>query len=137
MQLRDIWPDDPVFVEVGVPNADVALGLRQAGYTRYLGVSGDVTLLSRMQRVHREVADKLLHSPRRKLVSNNNAEVLILSGSKTFAVWKYRSVRHARWVAWRAGFNLWSFAAWLGCICQMLSKRYTRPQVVKMELPGG
>ncbi len=126
-----------MFVEIGVRDAEVALGLRRAGFTKYLGVSSDANRIARLQAGHPQIAAQLTHSPRRKLVSNNNAQVLILGGHNSLHLWRYRSVRHAQWVAWPAGLSLLSLLGWLACAVQMLSKRYSRPRLVELPLTTG
>lgn len=137
MRPQSIWHDDAVLIEIGIRNADIALGLRQAGYAKYLAVSGDSRRIARLQAKHPELAEQLTCSKRPKLVASNNAEVLILSGRHMLYLWKYRSVRHARWVAWRCGFSFVSLIALLGCLCYLLVKRYSWPRVVAIRLPGG
>jgi hypothetical protein len=136
MRPRTLWPEDPLFIEVGVRDADLALGLRREGYRKYLGVSGDARRIARLQAQHPELSDQLTASKRRKLVLNNNANVIILSGSSMLSVWSYRSVRHAQWVAWRFGFNLFSLVALLGCLWHLVSKRYSWPRLVTLQAPG-
>ncbi len=137
MRYQTLWQDDPIFIEVGVKDADLALSLRREGYSKYLGVSGDARCIASLQAKHPELADHLTCSKREKLVRNNNAEVLILSGLKMLHLWKYRSVRHSNTVAWRMGFNLLSLLALLGCLWHMASKSYSWPRIVTFRGPGG
>jgi hypothetical protein len=137
MRPQTIWRDDAVCIEIGVRNADLALALRQEGYSKYLGVSGDLQRVSQLQAKHPELAAQLTCSHRPKLVAGNNAEVLILSGRSMLHLWRYRSVRHSQWVAWRCGLSLLSLIALLGCFCYSLFKRYGRPQIVTLRLSDG
>ena len=84
MHPRTVWPADPIFIEIGVHDADIASGLRHAGYSKYLGVSSDKRRAAQLQAANPELADRLTFSKRRKLVLHNNAEVLILSGANRF-----------------------------------------------------
>ncbi len=137
MRARELWRDDPIFIEIGVCDARVGLGLAADGYSKYLGVSGDAGRIERLKAVHPEVADQLVCSRREKLVRHNNADVLLLSGARMLFMWKYRSVRHAQCVAWRLGVNLFSLAALVGCLFHMLWKRYTWPRMVTLRGPDG
>ena len=137
MRPQTLWPNDPVFIEIGIRDADLALGLRREGFAKYLGVCGDAVRIARLQTEHPELADQLTNSTRRKLVLNNNAEVLILSGRKAAHLWSYHSVRHARWVAWRAGFGAFSWVALLGCLFHLINRRYSWPQLVTLRQPNG
>ena len=137
MQPRKLWPENPIFVEIGIQNADLAIALRREGYSKYLGVSAHAGRIESIQVAHPELADKLTYSRRRKLVLNNNAEVLILSGWRMLNTWKYRSVRHAPWVTWPASLHPLSLVALLGCLWHMISRRYSWPRIVALQTPAG
>ncbi|MEX2091371.1 MAG: hypothetical protein WD971_01775 [Pirellulales bacterium] len=137
MQPWTLWPEDPIFIEIGVRDADLALSLREDDYTKYLGVSGDAARIERLQAEHLQVADRLAHSNRRKLVLNNNADVLILRGTHTRSLWKYDAVRHADWVVWPCAMSLASLVGLLGCLLHLAIKRFTWPRVVTFHTPAG
>jgi len=137
MQPRDVWSDDPIFVEISVQDGDVAWGLSHEGFSRYLGVGGDRRRIAALQVRYPRLADRLTYSHRRKLVLNNNAQVLILSGRSMLHVWKYRSVRHARCVAWPVGLGLLPLIALIGCLLHMLGRHYSLPRLVCLPAPGG
>ncbi len=133
---RTVWPEDPIFIEFGVHDADVASGLRHAGYSKYLGVSSDKRRIAHLHASHPELADSLTFSKRRKLVLHNNAEVLILSGVQALHWWKFRTVRHAQSVAWRLSFNPVCLLALLGCIFHAFHKRCSWPRFIALRAPG-
>ncbi len=137
MHPRAVWPQDPIFIEIGVQDADLGLSLRQEGYSKYLGVSRDARCIARLQAAHPELADKLTFSQRRKLVLHNNADVLILSGAKMFYLWKFHAVRHAKSVACRFCFNPLWLVALLGCLFHAFHKRCSWPRLVSFRAPGG
>ncbi len=137
MQPRALWPPDPIFVEIGIQNADLALGLQKQGYTKYLGVSTDQRRIDKLQAAHPQLAEQFTCSQRRRLVLHNNADVLVLSGAKSFYLWKFAAVRHARCVAWRMGWNPLWLVALLGCLLHMTRKRYAWPQMVSVRAPAG
>ena len=136
MQRLSRWQEDSIFIELGVQDAKLALSLRRQGYTKYLGVSGNARRIATLQAQHPELADHLTCSRREKLVRNNNANVMILSGLTMLHLWKYRSVRQADSVAWRAGFNPLSLLGLLGCLWHMTSKSYSWPRIVAFHTPG-
>ncbi len=137
MRPRTLWPADPIFIELGVSDADVGLGLLGAGYEKYLGVCNDAKRAATLLTKHPQLDGCLTHSRRRKLVLNNNADVLVLSGRSMLSVWRYRYVRHAQWVTWPCRVGLLPLLALLGCLCHLLTGRYSRPQVVTLAAPGG
>ena len=67
MRARALWPEDPIFIEIGVSNAHVGLGLGAEGYSKYLGVSGNARRIKNLQAAHPEVANQLVCSKREKL----------------------------------------------------------------------
>ncbi len=137
MQPCEAWTSDAKFIEIGVRDAEIGLGLHHAGCRKYLGVSMSATRIERIQQAHPELAHQLTAANRPRLVSYNNADVLILSGVRRFFVWKYRSVRHAQAVAWRLDFSLFCLVALVGCLFHCLSKRYTWPRLVTLHRPDG
>jgi len=132
-----LWPENPIFIELGVRDADLALSLREDDYTKYLGVSDDAVCIARLQREHPQIADKLTCSQRRKLALNNNADVLVLQGLHARSLWRYNSVRHVDWVAWPAAATAASIVGLLGCICHLLLKRFSLPRIVTFRTPQG
>src|SRR5262249_33587929 len=137
MQPRALWPDDPIFIEIGCHDASIALGLRAARYTRYLGVGSNPRRIARLQATHAAVAEQLVASPRRKVVLQNNADVLILSGRRLLSLWRFRWVRHAEHVAWQAGLGPLSLLALFACLCHVIAGRIARPKLVALKTPRG
>jgi hypothetical protein len=137
MQPREVWQEDPVFIEIGVKDAELAQSLRGEGYSKYLGVDGSDQRIADIQTKHPDLAEDFTCAKHRKQVRRNNAEVLILSGFAPLHLWKYRSVRHARYVTWRMSFNPLSIIALFGCLLHMMSQRYSMPQIVTLHGPGG
>lgn len=137
MQPWHIWPDNPIFIELGVHDADLALSLREDDYSKYLGVSNDPARVERLQRDHPEIANQLTCSRRRKLALNNNADVLILRGRHTRNLWKFDAVRHCAWVLWPVAPTLASIVGLIGCLCHLLLKRYSFPRIVTFHTPQG
>jgi nucleoside diphosphate kinase len=137
MHPWSLWPENPIFIELGVRDADLALSLREDDYTKYLGVSTDAARIEQLQSEHPQIADKLTASQRRKLALNNNADVLILRGRHTSSLWSYDSVRHCDWVVWPFALTITSVVGLLGCLCHLLLKRFTFPRVVTFRTPQG
>ncbi len=137
MHPRRIWPDDPIFIEIGLHDADVALSLRGEGYTKYLGVSARLECIERIQAAHPVLADHVTFARRRKLALRNNAEVLILSGRQALCWWRFDFVRHAKSVAWRLSFNPLCLWALVGCMYHVLLRRCGWPRIATLRTPNG
>ena len=137
MHPWSLWPEDPIFIEIGVRDADVALSLREDDYTRYFGVGDDPARIARLQAKHPKLADRFTSTKHRKPVLNNNADVLILRGRHTRSLWKYASVRHADWVVWPLGLGPAAVVGLVGCLLQFAIKRYSRPRIVTFRTPEG
>jgi nucleoside diphosphate kinase len=132
-----LWPENPIFIELGVRDADLALSLREDDYARYLGVSGDAARIEQLQAAHPEIADRLTCSRRRKLALNNNADVLVLRGTHTRSLWRYSTVRHADWVVWPLALGLASLVGLIGCLLHLAIGRFTWPRIVTFRTPEG
>ena len=137
MQPREMWPDDPVFIEVGINDPALAHGLCRVGYTKYLGVSDKRGFSEQLRKANSEIADRITFSDQPRLVLHNNAEVLVLSGWKRLFVWRFRYTRHAKSVAWRINFNPLGWMALLGCLMHVLLKHYALPRLVTMRSHDG
>lgn len=137
MHPWNLWPEDPIFIELGVRDADVALSLREDDYTKYLGVGGDAADVAKLQEEHPQLADKFTCSRRRKLALNNNADVLILRGAYARSLWKYDAVRHADWVVWPCSLGFASLIGLLGCLAHLVLKRFSWPRFVTFRTPQG
>lgn len=137
LQHLEHWSPDTRVIEIGIRDAEIALGLRHLGFGKYLGVCRKAARIERLRARHPELAHQLTAADRPRLVLYNNADVLILSGIWRFFVWKYRSVRHARTVAWSLDAGPFCLLALLGWAFHWLSGRYARPYVVRLVRPGG
>jgi hypothetical protein len=137
MHAEQLWRSDPIVIELGMTDAALQRALDRHGFTRRLGVCDDGACAARLQSAHPELAAQIAYSRRRKLVLNNNAEVLVLSGRRALWVYKYESVRHAQWAAWPARFGLISLVALVGCLWHFLGKRFSWPRIVTVLTPEG
>lgn len=137
MNPAAIWTEDTIFIEFGLRDVNLAEGLRQAGYEKYLGVSGDRSLVDELREQNAAISDQFVYATQPKLVLKNNAQVLALDGRTMLCLWKYKWVRHAEWVLWRAKPGLASLLALLGCLCHLLFGHYSLPRLVTFCTPDG
>jgi hypothetical protein len=131
MMLKDIWPSDSRVIEIGAPNGALAESLRVAGYAKYLLVVRDERRRCAIGKTHPELVDYIAVSRSRYVVRQNNADVLVLHGWSALEAWRWRNVRHARWLAltWKASPLCW--LAVLICLYQWALGRLGWPVFVR------
>jgi hypothetical protein len=101
MRPTDLWPTNARIIEVGATRATLCQRLITAGYRNYLAVAPSKQRCEIFSQAQPGLRRRVVaaHSP--KVVQQNNADVLILSGWLVLALWRFRSVRHAKYVALR------------------------------------
>ncbi|HEX2474213.1 MAG TPA: hypothetical protein VHK01_05685, partial [Lacipirellulaceae bacterium] len=99
MPLHDIWPADSRIIEIGAPNGALAESLRAVGYAKHLVVVRDEERRRAIGNAHPELADHISVSRSRRVVRQNNADLLILHGWSALEAWRWRNIRHACFVA--------------------------------------
>ena len=137
MRPSELWKPDTVIVETGLRDGLIASALAREGLHNYLGLSSLPERVNGMKTDHPQVADRVAQAPWRHTVTQNNAQVLILSGFTALYVWRYRAVRHAQQVAWSAGFSPVALFSTLGWLVYLAFRRYTRPELVTCIGPNG
>jgi hypothetical protein len=138
MRPSEVWNRDTVIIETGMHDGVIGTSLLADGVTNYLGVSSDAKRIEAIQQAEPQLAPCTTSSPWQHYMPRNNAQVLILSGFTSLFVWRYRVVRHAHQIAWKAGFNPVSLLATLGWfIYASLFRRYGVPKLVTCTAPNG
>ena len=99
MLLTDLWHRELRIIEIDA--ADGALGscLGSAGYTKYLAVAHGEQRRRALAKTHAALDGCVTAATSRRVVRHNNADVLILNGWSGVALGRFRSVRHAQYVA--------------------------------------
>jgi hypothetical protein len=98
MPLDDIWPADSRVIEFDAPNGTLGGSLRAAGYAKQLIVVRDEGRRRAIVRTHPLLDGSIALSVSRRVVRQNNADVLILHGWSALSVWRWRNFRHARYM---------------------------------------
>lgn len=137
MQPSEIWNDSTVFIETCLQHGRIGAALLRAGMKRYLGLSSDSARVASAASEHPELEHNLACASWRHKVAQNNAQVLILSGPSVLYLWRYRSVRHANYVAWLPKLSLTNIFATLGWLIYLCLGRYSRPMTVELPTDGG
>lgn len=113
LTISEIWSPETNIIEFNAPDAALAAELNRRGCQRYLAVTTSAA------HVDNHVARVVGSSP----VANNNADALVLSGWSALHVWRFRQIRHARYVALRPAGAMAFCLATLGCLFQLLLGR--------------
>jgi hypothetical protein len=131
MRLGQGFPAESRIIEIGAVDGALAESLRAAGYAKHLLVVRDERRRRAIVNARPEVADHIAISASRRVVQQNNADVLVLHGWLALFAWRWRNIRHARFVAlpWTGSPLCW-FAA-LIWFCQWLLGRLAWPHIVR------
>jgi hypothetical protein len=99
MRETDFWQADTRVIEIDVAGGALGSRLLESGNQGYLGVARDEATCRRIAEEFPGVADYLVVSRSKRIVRQNNADVLILNGRSTLGLLRLRNIRHARQVA--------------------------------------
>jgi hypothetical protein len=137
MQFADFVGRDSRIVEINP--RDCALGTRlvAAGCKNYLAVTTCPSRRDKLAASTPGLAKRIAVTSRTRYVRQNNAQVLILNGSSTLSVARYRAVRHANFVAipWKVT-PYFGLALQLG-IMQCAWGFFALPRLVSVDAVGG
>ncbi|HUT95066.1 MAG TPA: hypothetical protein VMY37_36765 [Thermoguttaceae bacterium] len=100
MEPARIWRKDAKLIELDVQDGSLGASLIDRGFARFLGVSRSDGRIASIAAEHPALSGRLTRSADPKVVKYNNADVLILSGTTTWQLWRYGRWRHAEHVAW-------------------------------------
>ena len=128
MRPTELWPKRARIIEVGARSGAIGERLVASGFRNYLAVvaSGNRrdTFVRRWPGLQRNSAVALPLNDLRQ----NNADVLVLDGWAALATGRYRSVRHAEFVALKLQLTPLCWIALLLALGQCLIYRFGWPQ---------
>lgn len=99
MRLTEIWPKNSRIIEVGATKSSLCERLVTSGYDNYLAVATSEQQCEIFAHKRPTLRRRVVTAHSTKVVQQNNADVLILSGWSSLALWRIRSVRQAKYVA--------------------------------------
>jgi hypothetical protein len=129
METIDYWPLTTRIIEIGATDETVAHTLLDAGYSNYLAVVSNTKWAS-ILRPRTNLEGRVAVAASSQVVSQNNAEVLILNGRFLFYLARFRSVRHSEFVAWRLRPTPVCVLALAVAVVQMLLGRFGWPRII-------
>jgi hypothetical protein len=130
MRVTDLWPQGTRIVEIGATDGELGHHLVHIGYNAYLAVVRDSNRRSAYLQHDARLTGHVAVESSRRVVSHNNAEVLILHGPYRFQLARFRAVRHAKFVAWRLRPTLMCGLALVIAIAQSFVGRLGWPRIV-------
>jgi hypothetical protein len=136
MQFVDLVGRESRIVEINPVNGELGSRLLSAGCSNYLSVVTDKHRSQVFAQRYPQLANSVAVAGPSKVSRQNNAEVLILSGSASAAVWSYRNFRHARYVALPIGITPQFGLAVQFASLHVLVRHLTPPKVVTTDPSG-
>ncbi len=136
MRTTDLWPTSARIIEIGATCDSLGRRLVAAGFGKYLAVAANERRRQVIAKQAPELRHNVVAARSGSAVRLNNADVMILGGWSAFAVARFRSVRHAQYVALK--FELTPLC-WLALLCslmQCLTFRLAPPRLVNCGSKG-
>ena len=130
MQHIQLWPTDARIIEIGPTSGAFGAWLLASGCRKYLGIVRSEEQRRRLVEQHPTLATCVVVSRSKRIVRQNNADVLILHGASVQSLLHFRNVRHARQVACELRLSLACAAAILFGMWQWLLRRFAWPVIV-------
>jgi hypothetical protein len=130
MRFTDYLSATTRIIELGTSDGMIGQYVLDAGYDGYLGVVRDPETRSAIIAQYPQLDDHLTVAHAAKIVSQNNADVLVLNGRFMLHIARFRAIRHARFIAWRLRPSLTCVLAVGVAIVQRLIGRMSRPRFV-------
>jgi hypothetical protein len=128
MPQPETWPADCRIIEIDPESGALGDALVRAGHRGYLGVTHSEGRRRAIVDQFPKLSGAVIAARTPQLVRQNNAELLILSGSSALHLWSYRNVRHANYVAWKPSLNPVSLLAMLGWLIRfVVGRQYRKP----------
>jgi len=132
MHLTDRIAKKTRIIEIGISDGQLASRLTHQGFA-YLGVATTDARRRRIVQEHPLLAPYVTVSSSRRIVRQNNAELLVLNGWSAASLLRYRNFRHVRHVALKWRPSLPGFIApWLA-LPQCLLRRLESPRAVRID----
>ncbi|MEX2115097.1 MAG: hypothetical protein WD845_18020, partial [Pirellulales bacterium] len=136
MHISNLWHPGLRIIEFSAASGKLADALVAAGYQHYLAVVNQRRTLDKIAAAHPRLQSRIAVTQAPRAVRNNNAEVLILRGARGLHLARFRSVRHAHYVALPVTLSPGIVPALLAGLVQWLLGRLTRPTLVDVTSHG-
>jgi hypothetical protein len=132
----ELWPKRARIIEVGATSGAIGARLVADGFSNYLAVASSASRRDSITRRWPGLARHATVALPLNDIRQNNAEVLLLDGWAALAMGRYRSVRHAEFVALKLQFRPLCWISLLLAAIQCLMFRFGFPRVVDCGRSG-
>jgi hypothetical protein len=133
MRASELWPAETKFVEIDAQANLFGERLLKAGFDGYLGVVRSLADRKRLASHNGRLAARIAVSQDRRVVRNNNADVLVLHGAAGIGAIRFRNLRHASYVAFPCRIGLGEVVGYLACLFHALLRRLDAPRFVSID----
>ncbi len=133
MQFVDLVGPQAHIVEINPVDGALGARLLAAGCARYLAVANSARRRDAVCDKHPALAGRVTVAARSGAVRQNNAEVLILGGPSALHVGTFRSVRHARHVAFPLSLTPHFGLSLQLALLQCALGRFALPRIVSID----
>jgi hypothetical protein len=136
MRPTDLWPKNSRIIEVGATCGTLCRRLVAAGYENYLAVVSSKQRSEIFVKGQPGLRRLVVTAQSFKVIQQNNADILILSGWSMLALSRGRLVRHANYVALKLQPTPLCWLAMLLGLMQILLFRVSLPRIVNCGASG-
>lgn len=133
MQLVDLIGTGSRVIEINAADGSLGSRLLATGCGNYLAIAANEARRSIIARQHPSLVQSVVSAASKRVVRQNNADTLILSGWSSLNVMAYRSFRHAQYVAFPLELTPQCAMATQLAAMQVLLRRLELPCVVAID----
>lgn len=133
MYITKLWHPGLRIIEFGATDGALGEGLSRAGYHQFLAVARSEAAAQRLASLHPGLQSRVTSARTARAVRQNNGEVLILNRGSGLHLGRFRSLRHASWIALRVRPTPWLIVSVLLGLVQWLLGRVTPPLLLDLS----
>ena len=129
MRLDQLLTRNLRLIEIDATGGTLGSLLFSAGYCNYLAIVQDKRRRRAIAKRHQSLAGCIVVSNSRRVIRQNNADVLILNGWSGLSLTRFRYVRHAQFIALPLKATPLCWLAVMLALMQWMARRLSRPAV--------
>jgi len=133
MYITKLWHPGLRIIEFGATDVALGEGLSRAGYHQYLAVTRSEAVAARLANMHPGLQSRVTSARTARAIRQNNGEVLVLNSGSGLHLGRFRSLRHASWIALRVRPTPWLVVSVLLSLAQWLLGRITPPLLLTLS----